>query len=40
MKGGRKDIFKEALRIDAKNTGGDVKAQVIKYGKWKETNRT
>ena len=41
MKGGRKEmfeIFKEALRIDAKNRGGDVKVHEIKYGKWQETN--
>ena len=43
MKGGRKEmfkIFKEALRIDAKNKGGDAKAHEIKYGKCKDTNRT
>ena len=42
MKGGKKEmlkIFKEALRIDAKNTGGYVKAQEIKYGKWKDTKK-
>ena len=33
-------IFKKALRIDAKNKGGDAKAHEIKYGKWKYTNRT
>ena len=33
-------IFKEALSIDAKNKGGDEKAHEIKYGKWKDTNRT
>ena len=33
-------IFKEDLRNDAKNIGGDVKSHEIKYGKWKETNRT
>ena len=43
MKGGRKEmfkIFKEALRIDAKNKGGVVEAHGIKYGKWKDTKRT
>ena len=42
MKGGRKEmfkIFKEAPSIDAKNTRGDVKAQLIKYGKCKDTDR-
>ena len=40
MKGGRKDIFKEALSIDAKSKGGDETAHDIKYGKWHDTNRT
>ena len=43
MKGGRKEmfkIFKEALRIDSNNKGGDEEVHEIKYGKWKDSNRT
>ena len=43
MKGEKKEmfkIFKKALSIDAKNKGGYGKAHEIKYGKWKNTNRT
>ena len=43
MKGGRKEmfkIFKEVLRINSKNEGGFAEVHGIKYGKWKDTNRT
>ena len=33
-------IFKEALRMSAKNKGGAIEAHGIKYGKWKNTRRT
>ena len=42
MKGGNNQmfkIFKKALSIDAKNKGGDAKAQQINYGEWYETNK-
>ena len=33
-------IFKEALRMSAKNNGGAAEVHGIKYGKWKDTKKT
>ena len=43
MKGGKKEMFqilKEALSIDATKKRGYEKSHEMKYGKWKDTNRT